>query len=69
MGLLRTLIFLVGTYYIIRFILRYIVPAFQSKPSGPARSASTEKKKNAVVRPGNMADKAGGEYVDYEEIK
>lgn len=65
-GLFKTIIFLVGTYYVIRFIMRFIVPVFRKVPAkntGSSTHSSTSSARNRSI-----SDQAG-EYVDYEEIK
>jgi hypothetical protein len=64
---LKLIVFAVGTYYILRFLVR-LYNARKKMHS----SASSELKNQNTVHPSNkksMINPEAGEYTDYEEIK
>ena len=73
-GLLRTILIIIGVYYLVKFIMWL----FKS-PEQPSRSTTSEqshkKKKEGEVTIDYMPDnkkhirKDSGDYIDYEEVK
>jgi len=68
MQLLRTILIIVIVYYVVRLILRYVVPALgyrnrRSKTGG-------HNNVNNGKKPGqeNRRNEALGEYIDFEEV-
>lgn len=61
-GFLRTVIFMVGAYYIIKFLMRLFAPA-PPKTKSQNTYTQTHRPKKTTYK-----DNAG-EYVDYEELK
>lgn len=74
-GFFRTLLVIIVIYYLIRFITKYVIPLFISRPdhSNNFRNQKQSRKEGDVTiegdKPGNgKISKDEGEYVDYEEI-
>jgi len=72
-GLLRTILIIIGVYYLIKFIMWL----FRSpeKPANPSSAQKTQKKAEGEVTIDYIPDnkkhinKDSGDYVDYEEVK
>jgi hypothetical protein len=61
-GLVRTLLILIGLYMVIRFFSR-LIGLITHKPS------SQQGHRSSSDKPRRKKDRDDGEYVDYEEIK
>jgi hypothetical protein len=79
MGVIRTIIILVGIYYLSKFLFMYILPIFvrffllQKNPESLKREMKRNEGKVSVIN-GAKPDSTRrqdieGEYVDYEEVK
>ncbi len=68
MKILKIVVFAVGTYYILRFVVRLYNA--RKKMHEAMNNAQPEKKENthsAVKKP--LINPEAGEYTDYEEVK
>jgi|GEM_PF-6841725 len=64
MNLLRTIIFLVGSYYVIRFLVRVFTAPRRTTPP-PPQSSTVNYREKKTPRPGGLS----GDYIEYEEVK
>lgn len=65
MKILKIIVFAVGTYYILRFILRL----YNARQKMHAREEAESKKQKASPHKKPMINPNAGEYTDYEEVK
>lgn len=68
-GFFRTLLFILAVYFIVRFIVRLLMPDSR-KPSNDASSNSREGETTIRFnqKGEKIIDKDEGEYVDFEEV-
>jgi hypothetical protein len=68
----RTALVIIVVYYLLRFVLRLVIPLFIKKVFGPSRQGNKNYTSNAKAgqkkKKGNKDNKNLGEYVDFEEI-
>ena len=57
-AVIRIILIIVGIYYLIRFLDKYVIPFLFGKPR---KDQPKKKKKDSRID--------GGEYVDYEEVE
>lgn len=65
MKILKIIVFAVGTYYILRFIIRL----YNARQKMYAREQAESKKHTASTHKKPMINPNAGEYTDYEEVK
>ena len=73
-GLLRTILIIVGIYYLVKFIVWLFSSPEKSKRSSDSQESQKRKKEGEVsidYIPDNKKhfNKDSGDYVDYEEVK
>lgn len=64
-GIIRTIVFIVGAYYIIQFLMKLFSSSGQQKKSS---TTHTHSEKPSAAKKNIYKDDAG-DFVDYEEIK
>jgi hypothetical protein len=85
MAFIRTLIYIIIIYYVVRIIMRYLIPAmfgsyinkrmndFANASSGRQNTGKRKREGEVTIEYNNQAeekkDQDRGEYIDYEEIK
>jgi histidinol-phosphate/aromatic aminotransferase/cobyric acid decarboxylase-like protein len=65
-GFVRTLIFLIGSYYLIRFVMRLFAPDKRRAVTPPPSHTTVN---YSAKKSGGSRHDNDGEYIDYEEVK
>lgn len=72
---MRDWLYIILMYFIIRTVMKYVVPAIKRGTAEQARRQHDEKlrrqfgKTQILSKPENKSHFDGGQYVDYEEVK
>ena len=74
-GLLRTILIIVGIYYLVKFFMWLFMSPAKSSNASSSQKSEKKKKKDGEVTIDYMPDhkkhirKDSGDYIDYEEVK